>query len=40
VIFDKNEDKFNIQIRSGKEVLETPTKKLQELYNTEKISLE
>jgi hypothetical protein len=40
VIFDKNQDKFNIQVRSGKEVLETPTKKLQELYNTEKISLE
>jgi hypothetical protein len=40
VIFDKIQDKLNIQIRSGKEILEAPTKKLQELYNTEQISLE
>ena len=40
VIFDKNQDKLNIQIRSGKGILETATKKLQELYNSEKISLE
>ncbi|MFM7364811.1 MAG: hypothetical protein ACKO11_10025 [Cuspidothrix sp.] len=40
VIYDKIQDKLNIQIRSGKEVLETPTRKIEELYNSEKISLE
>ncbi len=40
VIFDKNQDKLNIQIRSGKEILESATKKIEELYNLEEISLE
>lgn len=40
VIFDGNPDKLNIQIRSGKEVLEVATQKIEELYNSEKISLE
>ncbi|MFM7408467.1 MAG: hypothetical protein ACKO3K_17885 [Cuspidothrix sp.] len=39
-IFDKIQDKLNIQIRSGKEILEPATKKIEGLYNTEKISLE
>ncbi|MTJ11324.1 hypothetical protein FJR11_01675 [Anabaena sp. UHCC 0187] len=39
VIFDHNQDKLNIQIRSGKEILEAATKKIEELYNAEKISL-
>ena len=40
VIFDENKNKLNIQIRSGKEVLEVATQKIEELYNSEKISLE
>ncbi len=40
VIFDENQDELNIQIRSGKEVLEVATKKIEELYNEKKISLE
>lgn len=40
VIFDRNQDKLNIQLRSGKEILEPATKKIEELYNLEKISLE
>jgi hypothetical protein len=40
VIFDGNQDKLNIQIRSSKEILEPATNKIEELYNTEKISLE
>lgn len=40
VIFDENKNKLNIQIRSGKEILEAATKKIEELYNSEKISLE
>ncbi len=39
VIFDHNQDKLNIEIRSGKEILEAATKKIEELYNAEKISL-
>ena len=40
VIYDGNQDKLNIQIRSGKEILEVATQKIEELYNSEKISLE
>jgi hypothetical protein len=40
VIYDGNQDKLNIQIRSGQEILEVATQKIEELYNSEKISLE
>ncbi|MFN7284574.1 MAG: hypothetical protein ACK5UF_14830, partial [Dolichospermum sp.] len=40
VIFDQNQNKLDIQIRRGKEILEPATKKIQELYDQEKISLE
>jgi hypothetical protein len=40
VIFDQNQNKLDIQIRRGKEILEPATKKIQELYHQEKISLE
>ncbi|WP_174783730.1 hypothetical protein [Dolichospermum sp. UHCC 0259] len=40
VIFDENLNKLNIEIRSGKEILEAATKKIEELYNEKKISLE
>jgi hypothetical protein len=40
VIFDKSQDKLNIQINSGKEILEAATKKIEELYNLEKLDLE
>jgi hypothetical protein len=40
VIFDESQDKLNIQIRSGKELLEVATKKIAELYSAEKLSLE
>jgi hypothetical protein len=40
VIFDENQDKLNIQIRSGKEILEVATQKIAQLYSAEKLSLE
>ena len=40
VIYDSNQDKLNIQIRSGKEILEVATKKIAQLYSAEKLSLE
>jgi hypothetical protein len=40
VILDVIEDKLNIQIRSGKEILESPTKCLEILHNEGKINLE
>ncbi|WP_217359370.1 hypothetical protein [Anabaena sp. UHCC 0204] len=40
VIFDGNQDQLNIQIRSGKEIIEAATKKMAELYSAEKICLE
>jgi hypothetical protein len=40
VIFDGNQDKLNIQIRSGKEILEVATQKIAQLYSAEKLSLE
>jgi hypothetical protein len=40
VVFDKSQDKLNLQIRNGKEILEAATKKIKELYNSEQISLE
>jgi hypothetical protein len=40
VVFDENLNKLNIEIRSGQEILEAATKKIEELYNDKKISLE
>jgi hypothetical protein len=40
VIFDENLNKLNIEIRSGQEILEAATKKIEEVYNERKISLE
>ncbi|MDD1453370.1 hypothetical protein MEN95_00110 [Dolichospermum sp. ST_sed7] len=40
VIYDENQDKLNIQIRSGKEILEVATQKIAQLYSAEKLSLE
>jgi hypothetical protein len=40
VIFDENQEKLNIQIRSGKEILEVATQKIAQLYSAEKLSLE
>ncbi|MEI6442094.1 MAG: hypothetical protein WCO29_02910 [Nostocales cyanobacterium ELA583] len=40
VIYDNNQDKLIIQIRSGKELLEVATKTIEELYSAEKLSLE
>ncbi|WP_217355380.1 hypothetical protein [Aphanizomenon sp. UHCC 0183] len=40
VVFDENLNKLNIEIRNGQEILEAATKKIEELYNDKKISLE
>ncbi|MEH2072864.1 MAG: hypothetical protein V7K57_00330 [Nostoc sp.] len=40
VIFDAIEDKFSIQIRNGKQILESASNLLELLYTEEKISLE